>query len=531
MTPLQSAELKIDDNVIGVFSRRTVAYVSVICFSILYFVETIIRASDKRFWFDELATYYICRLPTFHDSWTAVLHGADYNPPFFYLIERASMAIFGDGLVGVRLPQIVAFWILCLCLFGVVSRCAGTWAGLTAMAFPMITGAYYYAYEARPHGIVLGLAGLSLFCWDRLESRRNSVFWLAAFALSLQAAFLTHCYAVLIVIPFALVEVVRTIQSKKLDWRKWLALTLPAVIAAISFIPLLRSYRSSFQRTGHNSVMPANSGQISSFYLEMLRPCVLALVIVLILFALQRRFGNSSREHSRALGWHLFLSVAFLAMPLYGMLLANTIHGPFVARYFMSAAIGVCAVVGLGAGQRAKGRLDLLLPGIVGVLFVWNAERLASDYIHGIGEYITEPSTNNLLNTTPGDDLANHPLLRDSSSDLPVAIPDIHDLLYLVRYWPSQLARLFEVLPSRDTAAYLITQPVREWCHVQYNDVATYDEFFRTHRHFLLYGRPPFYFLLTRLIADGAQVRNLKFEGTEHFLAEIHLPDTNITVR
>ncbi len=440
------------------------------------------------------------------------------------------MTIFGDGLVAVRLPQIIAFWILCLCLFAVVNRCAGTLAGLTAMAFPMITGAYYYAYEARPHGIVLGLAGLALLCWDRLESRRRSVFWLVAFALCLQAAFLTHCYAVLIVIPFALVEVIRTIQSKKLDWRKWFALVVPAIIAAISFVPLLKSFRNSFQSVT-NSVMPANSGQLSSFYLELLRPCVLALVIVLVLFALGRRFGSSPVKSGHTFGWHVLLATAFLGMPLYGLLLANTVRGPFFARYFMSAAIGVCAIVGLAAGQRARGRLDLLLPGIVGILFVWNTERLASDYIRGIGEYITEPSTKDLMNTAPGDDLAIHPLLRDSHSDLPVAIPDIHDFFYLVHYWPAQVGRLFEVLSSKTTAVYWTTRPVREWCHVPYNAETTYDEFFRTHRDFLLYGKPRFYFLLTRLIADGAQVRNLKFEGTEHFIAEIHLPDRNTAVR
>ena len=34
--------------------------------SALYFVDTFLRATLKTFWYDELFTVYLCRLPTFH---------------------------------------------------------------------------------------------------------------------------------------------------------------------------------------------------------------------------------------------------------------------------------------------------------------------------------------------------------------------------------------------------------------------------------------------------------------------------------
>src|SRR5947209_6538098 len=62
----------------------------VIIFSLLYFAQTLILAGEKTFWFDEIRSLEICRLPTFHAAWNAVLAGADFNPPLFYLIQRGN---------------------------------------------------------------------------------------------------------------------------------------------------------------------------------------------------------------------------------------------------------------------------------------------------------------------------------------------------------------------------------------------------------------------------------------------------------
>jgi 4-amino-4-deoxy-L-arabinose transferase-like glycosyltransferase len=89
-----------------------------------------------------------------------VLAGADFNPPLFYLIQWDNRALFGEGLIALRLPEIVGFWIFSLCLFRFVSKRAGLLAGWVAMLIPSLSIAYYYAYEVRPHGLVLGFPGL-----------------------------------------------------------------------------------------------------------------------------------------------------------------------------------------------------------------------------------------------------------------------------------------------------------------------------------------------------------------------------------
>ncbi len=130
-------------------------YAVLAVFSITYFALTFYEASRKLFWFDELLNVYLCRLPNFKLLWQALVNGVDYAPPILYVLTRFSERILGEGHIAARLPAIFGFWILCLCLFRFVSVRLSVLSGYTSMLFPLATGAYWYAYEARPHAIVL----------------------------------------------------------------------------------------------------------------------------------------------------------------------------------------------------------------------------------------------------------------------------------------------------------------------------------------------------------------------------------------
>ena len=75
--------------------------------SLLYFGDLFLKASRKCFWYDELFTVYLCRLPDFKHTWAAVMQGADYNPPVLYLFTRGAERVFGEGLIATRLPPVV----------------------------------------------------------------------------------------------------------------------------------------------------------------------------------------------------------------------------------------------------------------------------------------------------------------------------------------------------------------------------------------------------------------------------------------
>ena len=65
--------------------------------SALYFADIFLRASLKTFWYDELFTVYLCRLPSFHATWAAVIAGTDLNPPLFYLLLHFWMLMVGNS--------------------------------------------------------------------------------------------------------------------------------------------------------------------------------------------------------------------------------------------------------------------------------------------------------------------------------------------------------------------------------------------------------------------------------------------------
>ncbi len=71
--------------------------------SLLYFADVFLRASEKYFWFDELLTVYLYRLPL-HSLWQALQAGFDFNPPLLYLLTKASSGLLGDGLIATPAP-------------------------------------------------------------------------------------------------------------------------------------------------------------------------------------------------------------------------------------------------------------------------------------------------------------------------------------------------------------------------------------------------------------------------------------------
>src|SRR6516165_1897776 len=76
-------------------------------FSLSYCVLAV-AGSTRSFWYDELFTYYLSRLPSLTDIWVALGEGVDLNPPLLYLATRASHSLLGVGPVPTRFPEIAS---------------------------------------------------------------------------------------------------------------------------------------------------------------------------------------------------------------------------------------------------------------------------------------------------------------------------------------------------------------------------------------------------------------------------------------
>ncbi len=504
-----------------------------VAFSAFYFADVSLRASEKFFWYDEIFTLYFSRLSSFHALWNALNSGIDFNPPLFYLLTRWSRVLFGHGNVATRLPEILGFWIFCLCLFRFVSRRVGVLAGYSVLFFPMLTGAYFYAYEARPHAIVLGGCGLALVCWQMaVEGPAPRRAWLVALAAALFFTFMLHCFALTLLAPFVLLELFRTVYLKRINWGVWLAFAAPALLALPLYVRLLYSYRKLTSGTNFSQVAVAGWIQVRHFYNFLFEPCILIVLVALMLFAVDVfRTGRASnhpnlKTPSFRVVQDLLLGVSFSILPAFGVVLGKFVRGPFFHRYFLAALAGVCILVGIGAGMRI-GRF--WIPAALTAIMLFGAAvgfgKLLLDRFHGRGEWLTEPSSHYALTTTPGRPLALNQLILSDHSQLPIAALSPLDFIYLVHYAPDIKRRLYFVAPSDNDFTYAGFKRLLDCCGVvSFNAPLTSREFVLSHPEYLAYGSPGDFNQIALLGHFGSHLDSIQVQEG-HFLA--HLSSAN----
>ena len=325
--------------------------------TILYLVSTCLLASRKPMWNDELFTYYISGLPTLFDIWSALLTGGEQIPPLFHVITRASFTLFGVSELAIRIPEVVGFWVMSLCLYRFVSKRSSALYGFAAMLFPLVTKAYSYAYEARPYGIVLGFAGVALICWQSAVEGHHRKLSLIGLAVSLAAAVSCHYYAVLLLLPLASGEAVRSISLRELDLPIWVASGF-GMIPLFLFAPLIQEART------HSAIFWAQPhwGQMIDFYYSLLTPALLPLVGMLIVAAMYSTTlpaGVSNRKqkpHSTPQLYEVAAAFGFVAIPVVAVILAKFITGAATTRYALPSVIGFSILFAFAAHRLLDGR-------------------------------------------------------------------------------------------------------------------------------------------------------------------------------
>ncbi len=495
-------------------------------FSVFYFTDVCLRASEKYLWFDEIYTLYQSRL-SLHGLWGALQAGFDFNPPLVYLLTKASNAPFGEGLITTRLPEILGFWIFCVCLFRFVSKRAGPLAGFSAMVLPMATGAFYYAYDARPPGLVLGFCGLALVAWQRsLELRRQNIS-LTLFSLALFAACMTHCYAITLAAPFGIAELVRGARSRRVEYRRWAALVAPVLFAAIAYLPLLHAYRETEGGTVWLDFSPVQLGQIGTFYGFLLTPCVLIISLIVALLAVkQTNLRLSSRfaeaEMTEPLVLEMVLAAGFVALPVVGLILALSMHSPFYDRYFVQALAGFCIFAGLGVGVGKHGNwIPLVLAGAMALWLVTDVSSVLWNRSHGQAETLVEPSSGFSLNSSLKRPLANYEMvLAAAKKGERIVVLWPMDFLYLVNYAPELRSQLYYIGWNDDDVFYRILVRLHPYVSFQYHTV-TPNEFYASRNTFMFFGVASDPGQL-HVIAGGIILKSLQFSNGR-FLAEAGL--------
>ncbi len=470
---------------------------SLIYFSVFYLGSTLAMSRAKMFWYDELATYYVSRLPDWPTIFAALKGGADLNPPPLYFFTRLSHMLFGDGEVATRLPETLGFLLMLLCLFRVVALRTSSSIAFATICFPMVTGAYYYAAEARPYGMTLGLTGAAILFWQRtgMGSGRN-LLSIAGMTVCLTAAVMTHAYAVLAIGPFLLAELVRWYVRKEFRLGVWIGLLLPFAGLA-GYLPLLSAHYSAKL---DNPLFTPNLMSLANFYHMMLDPGFYPLLLVLIAAIVSRKPEGAETVEKRGFpGEEIALAIGFLLVPLAAFTVAIFVTHIFFDRYALPAIFGLVIVLGALLARSSSPRLAGYATMVLGFWWVISATAIPA-----------------VANRGPGAVQRQEMKLEELYPEQPIVVSFGLSFGRIAHYADSKLAERLVYLVDRDAAvevtgsdAFEVAYPIQKKWYGMKGNVVPYKEFLARQKPFLVFG-PTMHsmdWLVKKLIADGATVK------------------------
>lgn len=469
-----------------------------VLFTAAYAAATIARVLNRPLWFDELFTFYIARLPAYQDRLPAAVY--DGHPPFFYSLTHASMRLFGECSLAARVPEMVGFWLLSVSLFFFARRwCPAIYAFLAAV-LPLQTLAYFYALEARPYGIVLGMAGVSLLAWQSAGEARHRVAWLAVLAASIAVAVSSHFYGVQVVVPLLVGEAWRVLERRKMDWG-----VAGAMVLGVLPVPFLLSVArgmisAQFTLTKTSAIFSAKPSlpRLPGFYEALLQPLVVPFALAFIVLVVGSLIwpedsGREETAQSHMPRPELAAALSYLCLPAVMLLGTGLTTGYFANRYAINAVIGVAVLfpylLSAGCGRRALAPIAFM----AGVLLVWGEQTLVPPPL---------PEDRRVLFKVDSP-------LYPGNDDLPIAVADVLAFLPTAHYAPAQVARRIHYLTD---VPYAVRRP-RFTGEVSLagdrqlfpGTIADYGPFVSTHAKFWVYvvSHPATEWLPSRLMAEG----------------------------
>ncbi len=344
-----------------------------------------------------------------------------------YVLTRASHSLLGHSEASTRLPEIVGFWIFCLCLYRFVSVRAGVLGGLISMVFPCVTVAYYYSYEARAHAIVLGFCGLALVSWQWLtSSSRHRLVAAFVLFLALSCALLTHSYAFLLFIPLTVGELTRAWRSRRIDPLVWGALALAGTMILVS-VPLVRAVKST---VGSGKFLPSTFAKVPESYDHLFGPAAGVLTVALALICLDVATGRRVRSLKSTVAVHEWAAVlTFLVIPIVTAGVARVTGAPVMDRYSLSVIAGVGILLGVAGAIRWRAGMAIL------VLLVFQAVLNFASFINHV--YIEEPSTSTALSKARRHFDGRYAMMNSVGKNLSVLMTDLLDFGPTMYYAPT----------------------------------------------------------------------------------------------
>ncbi len=278
------------------------------------------------------------------------------DPLFYHLLGHASLQLFGATAFAIRLPSLLGYLLMQLCLFAVAKRIAGARAGIIAASIPAITATLFFAQQARPYGVLLGLGALLLLAYQHSTRDVNRTGWLITLALSLALALNTHYFAILLLLPLYAAELARIAQRRSIDWPVVFAIVIGSAGALLT-LPFQKGageFRKHYYNAGKVGLHAITQSYRALFinythYTLRAQHILIGLLLVgalLFLAALWLRLR--ANEPSLPLAEKTFLLVLAI-LPFFGFLLARFVTHSIEVRYILPAILGLSVLIAIAA--------------------------------------------------------------------------------------------------------------------------------------------------------------------------------------
>lgn len=467
--------------------------------------RSLVGAATTPFTYDEACTSIVAQQPGVSGIWRALERAADSQAPGFYLVERISAAIIPNQEVAFRLPSILGFCCILICVFVFARRrSSGAYALMGAVIGLMTVLFHWYGVEARPYSLVVACVSVGLVCYQRAPAAG----WVVLMGFVLAVAQTLSHYAVFALVPFGIAEVVLALTTRRFRLGVWMALVCGAAPLAF-FWPLLVQFKKYYVTLPF--VRPSLSGIIHTYgsLLSVPPPWGVAVFAALSLglleiissFVLTQR----AKENGASISLHEHVALlVLLGLPLVGYAVAKLTHAGMTDRYVLSAALGVP----LSAGQllSKSNRRSIIVA--LGFLIPLVAVQEASFWISRRGQFIRFASPVASIES----------LVKSAGySDLPVVVSDGLEYLPIMHYVkPPEGRRFVSVVDLSASIAFAGDDTLdkellvlRDFAPLQ---VLEFSAFAAGHHSFLLYSTngshgDPHDWWVDRLVRDGYIVR------------------------
>jgi mannosyltransferase len=308
---------------------------------------------EHSMWRDEAATWQSA-----HRSLAEIGHmvgQVDVVHGLYYAVMHGVFALFGDSLVTLRLPSVLAAATACGLTALVGARLSKCWVGVGAgLALATIPAVQEYAQEGRPYALVLAFVVLAtrllVGALERPDSRR----WAGYAATVLIAAWLNWFSLLALAAHGVTIVYIRPDRARYAGW------ALAASVAVVAALPVILTSQAQVSQVSWIKPLGLST--------------VLGVLITVTIAALSTRLPHARVSQSmQEEAPHARLNLAAVAFPLcavpqVGLALISLVKPLYITRYVLFAYVGLALLIGVllaTIAARLRTHACVLLPAAV----------------------------------------------------------------------------------------------------------------------------------------------------------------------